>query len=137
MNHGAMLLIFLGMSAAPSAPAQNTIVVRGPTVVAFCPPVTEKQLETDEDMNEVLADFQLYAARVGEPLKKAGIDFHQVYAWSFRVRTGTKVVTFRTGKVEIGYYFIAPGKKPRIEYGVDTDDGLLQIAHEYFGILAK
>jgi hypothetical protein len=37
------------------------------------------------------------------------------------MRVGAKVTTFRPGDVKVGYYYIAPGKKPRIEYGVATD----------------
>jgi hypothetical protein len=80
---------------------------------------------------------QVYAARVREPLRRAGIDFHEVYAGSFRVRIGNKVVTFRPGEVKVGYYFVAPGKKPRVQYGVDTDDDILRIAGEYFGIAVE
>jgi hypothetical protein len=32
---------------------------------------------------------------------------------------------------------VAPGKKLRIVYGVMTDDDLLQIAKEYFGMTSK
>jgi hypothetical protein len=82
---------------------------------------------------EQSADFQIYAGAVQEPLKKAGIDFYVVYARSFRVRVGKSVTRFRPGKVDVGYYFIVPGKEPRIQYGVMTDADLLQAAAEYFG----
>jgi hypothetical protein len=49
----------------------------------------------------------------------------------------TKLTTFRPGKVGVGYYLVAPGKDPRVEYGVMTDADLLQLAKEYFGISAK
>jgi hypothetical protein len=82
-------------------------------------------------MNEALADFQLYATRVGKPLHDAGVDFKEIYANSFQVQRGTRISTFRSGKVDVGYYFVAPGKEPRIEYGVLTDGGLLLIAKKY------
>jgi len=34
----------------------------------------------------------------------------------------------------VGYYYIAPGRKPRLEYGVATDLDILQIASDYFGM---
>jgi hypothetical protein len=49
------------------------------------------------------------------------------------VRVGKIVKAFRPVKGDVGYYFVAPGKKPRIEYGVMTDADLLQVANEYFG----
>jgi hypothetical protein len=32
---------------------------------------------------------------------------------------------------------VAPGKKPRVEYGVMADADLLQVANEYFGLAPK
>jgi len=96
--------------------------------------VTEKDLNSDPDTNEALSDFQFYNGAVRARLQKAGIEFREAYARSFRIRNGAKVQTFRTGKIWIGYYFVAPGKEPRIEYSVMTDAGLLDVACEYFGI---
>ena len=123
------------VTVAPSAAEkQPVIVVRGPTVVAFFEPVPNAQLGKNPDASEALADFQFYARNVREPFRKAGIEFHEVYAHSFRLREGKRLTTFRPGKADVGYYLIAPGKKPRIEYGVMTDADLMQLAQEYFGI---
>lgn len=121
------------MSPAVAAENQPLVIVRGRTIVAFFPPTSEAELQKDTDTNEALADFQLYAARVRDHLKKVGIDFHELYVHSFRVRVGKTVTTFHPVKTEVGYYFIAPGKEPRIEYGVMTDIDILQVANEYFG----
>jgi hypothetical protein len=103
----------------------------------FFPPVSEVELRKDADTNEALADVRLYATRVREPLKKARIDFQELSAHSFRLRTGKIVTTSFPIKVDVGYYFIVPGKAPRIEYGVMTDADLLQATNEYFGRPAK
>lgn len=107
--------------------------MRGPTVVAFFEPVSLEQLDKDPDMNVALADFQFYAETVRAPLRKAGIEFHELYTHSFRLRIGTQSITFRPAKITVGYYFVAPGKKPHIEYGVRTDADILQVANAYFG----
>ena len=112
------------------------VVIHIPTIVAFFP-VTQADLKNDPDTNEALADFQFYAANVRKPLHDAGIDFQEIYALSFRVQRGTRTAIFRPGKVKVGYYFVAPGKKPRIEYGVITDTDLLEIAKEYFDLAGK
>jgi hypothetical protein len=83
-------------------------------------------------MNEVLSDFQLYASRAGPRLKRAGIDFEVASAVKFRIRDGGVVRTFKTGKVGVGYYFVAPGRQPRVEYGVHDDLDILDIARKYF-----
>jgi hypothetical protein len=116
---------------------QPTIVVHRPTVVAFWVPMSQKELEADPGANEALSDFQFYASQVREPFRKAAIDFHEVYAASFRIRAGVKTLTFRPGRITVGYYLIAPGKKPRVEYGVETDVDLFDVAHDYFGIIVK
>ena len=120
--------------AAGSAEKQPLIAVRGPTVVAFFEPVPQAQLDKDPDASEALADFQLYASNAREPFRKAGIEFHEVHAHSFQLREGKRLTTFRPAEAKVGYYLVAPGTKPRIEYGVMTDADLLQLAHEYFGI---
>ena len=133
----ATVLVFLGMSSVAVAAEHPIFVVRRATIVAFFPAITQKELEADPESNEALADFQYYAKAVREPIRKSGIDFHEVYASSFRIRIGTKVVTFRPSDTDVGYYFIVSGKKPRIEYGVATASDLLQMATEYFGFVAK
>src|SRR3954468_11071755 len=93
------------------------VVAEGRTIVAFFPPVSDTELQRGADTNEALADFQLYATHVRQPLKNAGIKFHELYTHSFRIRVGKVVTTFRPAKVDVGYYLVVTGKKPRIEYG--------------------
>lgn len=124
-----------GQTANP--PNQPVFVVRQPTILAFFPPVTSKELDQDPDTNEALSDFQLYANQVRGPLSKLGVDFQQVYARSFRVINAGRTTTFHPAGTKVGYYFVAPGRKPRIEYGVETDLDILQVAKDHFGITAK
>jgi hypothetical protein len=131
---GPVLLLLLVRCATgasqTSSPASFAIV--GPTVIAFFPPITDAELDRNPDMNEVLGDFQLYASRAGPRLKQAGIDFEVASAVKFKVRDDRVVRTFKTGKVGVGYYFVAPGKPPHVEYGVHDDLDILDIARKYF-----
>lgn len=99
--------------------------------------MTEAELSKDPDTNESLADFQFYATRVREKLRNAGIDFEEIYASSFAVKCGTKTTTFHPKKVTVGYYFVVPGRSPRVEYGVMTDEGIFDVAAEYFRLASK
>jgi hypothetical protein len=99
--------------------------------------VTDAELSKDPDTNESLADFQLYAKSVREKLHNAGIEFEEIYALSFAVRCGTKTTNFRPKKAAVGYYFIAPGKSPRVEYGVMTDVDILRVGAAYFHLASK
>jgi hypothetical protein len=135
---GSILLLFVAVLAGP-VKAQNAakpvpvFTVHGPTVVAFFTPVTEKELESDPDTNEALSDFQFYNGAVRGPFQEAGIEFRETDALSFKVRIGKRVQTFPSAKIGVGYYLVAPGKKPHIVSGVMTDTDLLDLARKYFG----
>jgi hypothetical protein len=131
-------LLLLLLLASPAHSAETPlIVVTGPTIVAFRVPVGVGELEKNENASEALADFQVYADRASEPLKKAKVDFRVVYAEAFQIRDGKKLVTFRTTTVGIGYYFVAPGMKPAVERGVMTHTDLFDCVRKYFGIVVK
>jgi hypothetical protein len=124
--------------ATGQAPATPVIVIKRPTVIAFFPPVSDQELENDAGTIDALADFQFYAAAAREPLAKAGVDLHEIYARSFRVRDGARSTTFRSGNVEVGYYLVAPGKKRHVEEdGVMTDTDLFGLVRDHFGITVR
>jgi hypothetical protein len=81
----AVYLLTAQISSVAAAETQPLVGVYGRTIVAFFPPVTDAKLQEDADANEALADFRLYAARERAPLRKSGIDFHEVYARSFEL----------------------------------------------------
>ena len=112
-------------------------MVTRPTVVAFFPPVTDAQLDRDPDLNETLTDFQLYAGQIRAPFRQAGIDFHEVYAPSLRIAVGHDMTMFRPTDIKLGYFFVAPGKAPHVQYGVATDLDLKALASDYFHIFIK
>ena len=116
-----------------SAQKAPLIQVHQPTIVAFFPPVTQAELSKEPDTNESLNDFQLYVAQARQPLEKEGINLKVIYARRFQIRRGNTVTTVMPKKVQVGYYFVAPDKKPLMENGVMTDADLLQVAGEYFG----
>jgi len=125
--------MFLAQPAGGGVPAIQTFAVHGPTIIAFFVPSEGTNAEEDA----ALDDFQWYAMPTAKRMKAAGIAFHVVYARSFRVQIGNHIEVFRPGRRVCGYYFIAPGKKARIEVGVRTDDDLMQVVSETFGIAAK
>ena len=118
---------------AAAANGSQLVEVRGPTIIAFFPPVSDAELSKNPDTNESLSDFQVYAAQVREPLQQKGINFKVVYAHQFTIRLGKAVTVVTPKKAQVGYYFFTSRKKPKIEYGVMTDVDLLHLADEYFG----
>ncbi len=135
-------LLLLALIALPLLlPAQSPpagklplIVIHRRTIVAFFVGANEAR-EIDANGNESLSDFQLYAYQAKGPLKKMKVDLLDTTSAAFSVQTGTKIVAFHPAQ-QIGYYFIAPGQEPRVEYGVRTDDQLIEIASQYFSVTA-
>jgi hypothetical protein len=132
-----MAFASLSVFHRPAMPVegQPVIVVKGPTIVAFF--ATSTRSQNSAEANEALSDFQFYAKSVRGRLKNAGIAFHELYTHSFRLREGRRLITFGPGKRDVGYYLTAPGKKPRIEYGVMTDSDLIQAANAFFGLSVR
>lgn len=131
-----LMWIWMAAALAPCVhgmpPAETpAVVVRGPTVVACFVPVSDAEMDSNPDLNEALADFQLYSAQARRPLQRRGIAYHVLSARSFRMRINGKVNSYRVEGA--AYYFVAPGKKPQIETGVMTDTDLLAAADKYFG----
>jgi hypothetical protein len=131
----AIVLPFLLSAQTQPSESLPVIVLRRSTIVAFFVGA-DRAHEIDANGNESLSDFQLYAYEAKGPLKKMGIDLLDTVAPAFRIRFGKKAtdkVTDLHPAQNIGYYFIAPGKEPRVEYGVRTDSELVAIARQYFG----
>jgi hypothetical protein len=130
--------VWAGMgNAQEGARPEPVFVIHGPTIVAFFAPAIGPELKNESDLNEALSDFQLYYGQASAPLRKAGIDFPDTNTLSFRVRIGKRLRRYRMSKIGVGYFFIAPGKEPHIEYGVMTDANLLDAARKYFGIAIR
>jgi hypothetical protein len=105
------IFLIVGTAPIPAAQIEPLFDVHRPTVVAFFASISQSK-PTDDETNEALNDFQFYAERAHARLAKAGVDFHVVFSHSFGVRLGTKTISFRPGKADVGYYLVAPGKKP-------------------------
>jgi hypothetical protein len=116
-----------------SAGKPQVFEIDHPTVIAFFPS-TAKSTKKDSDS---LADFQLYTASARQPLESGGVDLQVVYTREFRVIVNGTATTFKPSKAEPGYYYVAPGRKPRIEFGVMNDTDMVRVAHEYFGPAMK
>jgi hypothetical protein len=133
----SLLAVLIGLAFGVLALSEPPIEIDRPTVIAFFPPFSADELAKDFDLNAALDDFQFYANKAREPLLKAGVNMHEVYAHEFQIRLGKDIVTVHPKKPGIGYYFVAPGKKPIVEYGVETDSDLLAAVQKHLGISVK
>lgn len=132
-----MILLISVLVLTPSTYAAEktpVITVSGPTLIAFFAPVTQEEIDKNDETSEVLSDFQWHLREVKQKLQKAGISVHELYALKFEVVTGNKKKVFKPGKIDVGYYFVKPGKSPKVEYGVMSNIDIVDTAGEYFGL---
>jgi hypothetical protein len=106
----ALSLIVVGTSSGKVSHDTPVFDVDRPMILAFFRPSSDIN-KPGTSANDSLSDFQAYLKRANDPLQKAGIDVHEVYARSFQVRDGGKTTTFQTKKMNIGYYLVAPARK--------------------------
>jgi len=130
-----LLVCGLPMTAKATDAERPRINADTPVVIAFFEPVNDQQLENDPDTNDALDDFQHYARATRVALDGTCVNFHEIYAREFAVAVDG-VETVFTPAVTVGYYFVAPGREARVEYGVHTDDDILALVEEVFGVKA-
>lgn len=106
------------------------VIVDKTIVIGFFPPVTESDLEKDDELNEVLSDFQYHLGSATPSLEKRHVRVVELYAKEFTYTLDGKNISFHP-KQEIGYLIVAPGRSPKILYGVMTDVELTDIIDGY------
>ena len=126
----AAIPITLILQNAYGAKQQTKFVITKPTLISFFLDYTDKQI--DADGNEALADFVFYLPYAENKLRAAGVQVCSVFkVKSFQVKLGSRWQTVRP-RVPVGYYFIAPGREPEIEFGVEDTGSILDFAGRYF-----
>jgi len=112
------------------------VAVRGPTVVAAFPAVSNDQLETDEQAGRLLHDFQSHLDGARGELTRAGIALYEWYAPELRLESesGTAAYAAPPHSVQVMYYFVEPGRAPCILRGVRTTAELLRAAADCFDL---
>ena len=145
-----MFVIAAGLACGPRGPAEEppagtparttalstakkAVVVTGPTLVAFFA-ISQSEVDADPDGAEALGDFRHHLGGARAALERAGFAVHETYADTVRLLVSGRTIDFRPREhsVRIGYYLIAPGRAPQIEYGVLTNDDVVDVAMAYF-----
>ena len=117
------------LTPAAMVPDSVWILVNQPVFVAFFPPVTEAQTDSDSDLNTVLDDFGWHISHATDSLKAEGFRVEIRFADTLWLREGRRKWRFvpRPDSTP-GYYLTAPRRAPVILYGVRTDDDLVEAA---------
>jgi len=118
----------------PKHEQKQVIQIHQATVISFEPPPKPGELENGEGHSEAYNDFAYYVNLAEEPLSRSGIEIRSVLAREFAVRDGNRIRTIKAGKGGFGDCMVAPGKVPRMEFGVMIDQDLFDAVRKYFGI---
>ncbi len=124
-------------SASRESADKQVVLITGPTLIGFFPKVSQGDVDADQDLAEVLSDFQYHLGGAREHLQKKGVSVYELYTSEIRIQEVGAVRTFVPdhGRVDLGFYLVSPGREPLVMYGVMTDVDLLIAAHQYFGFL--
>ncbi|MFI5118088.1 MAG: hypothetical protein ACHP8B_15460 [Terriglobales bacterium] len=121
-------------STQSSAQGDPVFYIAKPTIFAFLNPVSQPPQKRDApDPNDAVTAFHFYGQLALQPLARIGVDYQEVRASGFVVKTGDATTSFRSTQA-IGYYFVAPA---HVLYGVMSDDDLMEAAQKYFGVGQK
>jgi hypothetical protein len=138
-----VMILMLAVAIAlvdPAAGSPAVVRVSGPTIVAFF--VDPQRAETDSDLVEVLADFRAHAEEARASLARAGVALEVVYPGYGEHREHIILVELDGKRTilrpkNVGYYFLAPGGKMRIETGFADSGALMEHARRHLGADVK
>ncbi len=121
-------------SASRESTDKPVVLITGPTLIGFFPMVDQVGVDADQDLAEVLSDFQYHLGGAREHLQKKGVSVYEIYTSEIRIQEAGAVRTFvpANGRGDLGFYLVSPGREPQIMHGVMTDVDLLIAAHRYF-----
>jgi hypothetical protein len=156
IGHAALLAlactaVAIGQTPSPQAasshsrPDESAISVKGPVVVAFFPPVTQKQIDSEEGVSEGISHLRYALSDTVKCLKLAGVPVKArlVFSHSILVTQDGKSQRFELpsgGQGSVGAYLFLPGKPPRRVIGESGPSSLAfflpEAAAEFFGAAA-
>ncbi|MDR3753799.1 MAG: hypothetical protein P4K93_08945 [Terracidiphilus sp.] len=134
------IVVFLVVLSTAASKPQNsnekipTFEIKGPTIITYFREISQAELDRGEGDAEAASDYSYYLHNVEGRMESSGITLKSILGAHFRVKIGNKVLDVRDNGVGVGYYFITPGKAPRLEKGVMTDEDLVLEARKYFGM---
>ena len=120
-------------AAAPARRDSTWVEITGPTLIAFFPPDVSAQIDAGGDEATALDDFGHHLASATDSLRALGVRVVGVGTRTLHVvQDGrTNVFAVPRDSADLGYYLVAPGRPPLVQYGVLSDTDLVDVAQEY------
>ena len=122
-----------GTSSLAPVPDSMVVHVRGPTLVTFYPTVTQAQVDSNEDLATVLDDFSFHSSAARDSLLALGFTIVDHPPGIIRVIDGAvaRDIALARDSAEVGFVFVAPGRRDRVLYGVTTSTDLIDAGHKF------
>lgn len=123
-----------GTATAPS-PVPDSMAVRvlGPTLISFYPTVTQAQIDSSEDLATVLDDFSYHLSTAQDSLRAMGFTIIDHPPGTIRIidASGSRDIVPAPDSADVGFVFVAPGRRDRVMYGVTTGGELIDAGRKF------
>src|SRR5262249_34910329 len=105
-----------GATSVAASIDSGDVAVRGPTLIAFSPALTQAQLDSSEDLSTVLDAFPYHLSTASDSVRKLGFVVVARPHGSIRLLNGTssRDVTPAPDSANVGYIFAAPNRQDRL-----------------------
>ena len=122
-------------TATAQSPVPDSMAVRvhGPTLISFYPTVTQAQIDSSEDLATVLDDFSYHLSTAQDSLRAMGFTIIDHPPGTIRIidATGSRDIALVPDSADVGFVFVAPGRRDRVMYGVTTGSDLIDAGHVF------
>ena len=118
-----------------------TIIVSGPTLVAFLPSNSKARVDADSTgggISTAIDDLMFYLGDASDTLAARGVTIHVKIADTLSLATtGPNARRWRWtpagDSAEIGYYLVSPDRPARVLYGVQVNERLVDAVARHLG----
>jgi len=109
------------------------VLVHGPTLIAFYPDATQTHVDSNPDLATTLDDFSYHLSTAADSLRALGITVVQHPAGVIDLidAHGRRRLVPAKDSADVGYAFVAPGRRNQLYYGVMTNSDLIAKARAF------
>ncbi|HEU4787292.1 MAG TPA: hypothetical protein VFS57_07795 [Gemmatimonadaceae bacterium] len=104
-----------------------------PTLISFYPTVTQAQVDSSEDLATVLDDFSYHLSTAQDSLRAMGFAIVDHPPGTIRIidASSSRDIALAPDSTDVGFVFVAPGRRDRVMYGVMTGSELIDAGHTF------
>lgn len=120
-------------TARTAMPDSMAVHVHGPTLISFYPTVTQAQVDSSEDLATVLDDFSYHLSTAQDSLRAMGFAIVDHPPGTIQIidASSSRDIVLAPDSADVGFVFVAPGRRDRVMYGVMTRGDLIDAGHRF------